>query len=450
MKNLIYIIFISPILSFLWKNSLQFTKKEYTKNIEISKNINYDKNNNNNKIIKNINGFYGLIGPDKNINKTKTLYELFMGNGVINGIFFDNGNITYVKKYIKTDKYLHEDLFLKLDVKNIFKYQFQQNRNIFYPNILGVANTNLLEINRNIYALHERDKPYLLNINFTSLDISTIKKINIKNLNHFSAHSKFINNIIETIDYKVFSKTINYYQLTNTFENIIKKKIKTKYLPLIHDFITTDNNIIIFDSPIKINLMNIISNINIIPLTLDPNKPTYIYIMNKKNNYKIDTYYINISFYIFHFADYYEDDKFIEIYTSVYEKFDLSTLKLDGKYRKILINKLTKRITIEQNVELEKMNLDFPIKYNDKVILQSSTNEFVICKKLNIIKKIKIPTGIINGEHNLIYIDKIPHLICFTSSTLLIINIISDKIIEIPINEDLNIGFHSIYIENNK
>jgi len=443
MKYLFYLIFITPILSFLSKISIptEFIKKE----------IIYKEDYN--KIIKNINGFYGLIGPD--INKPKTLYELLMGNGVINGIFFDKGKLVYIKKYIVTDKYLHEELFSKLELKNIFQYQFQKKRNILFPNILGVANTNLLEINKNIYALHERDQPYLLHINYTNYDISTIQKINIKNIDHFSAHSKIINNIIETVDYKLFEKKINYHQLNYNFENIIKKEIKMKYFPLIHDFITTENHNIIFDSPIKINIMNMISNRNIIPLILDSKKPTYIYIINKKDNYKIDTYHINISFYIFHFADYYENDQIIEIYASIYDKLDFTSLKLDGKYRKIIINKITKIVTIEKNIELEKMNLDFPIKYNDKVILQSSTNEFVICKKLNIIKKIKIPNGIINGEHKLIYIDKIPYLICFTSninksSNLLIINLIDNKIIEIPINENLNIGFHSIYIENNK
>lgn len=445
MKNIFYLIFITPILSFLSKipSPIQFINKEIIYKEDYK------------KIIKKINGFYGLIGPD--VNKPKTLYELLMGNGVINGIFFDNGKLIFIKKYIETDKFLHEKLFSKLDIKNIFQYQFQKKRDILFPNILGVANTNLLEINKNIYAVHERDQPYLLHINYTNYDISTIKKINIKNINHFSAHSKIMHNNIETIDYELFKKKINYHQLNYNFENIIKKEIKMKYFPLTHDFITTNNHIIIFDSPIIINFTKFILNKNIVPIILDSHKPTYIYIINKKDNYKIDTYEINISFYIFHFADYYEDEQFIEIYASIYDKLDFTSLKLDGKYRKIKINKITKIVTIEKNMELEKMNLDFPIKYNDKVILQSSTNEFVICKKLNIIKKIKIPNGIINGEHKLIYIDKIPHLICFTSninksssSNLLIINLINNKIMDIPINENLNIGFHSIYIENNK
>ena len=225
-----------------------------------------------------------------------------------------------------------------------------------------------------------------------------------------------------------------------------------KYYPFIHDFISTDKNIILFDFPLFLNYTNFFYDRNILPISLDNKNPTYIYILDKNNNNNYQTYTIDNSIYIFHFADYYEDDQFIEIYASIYDKLDFSSFNLDGRYRRIKINKVTKKIDIDKNIELENMNLDFPIKFDNKVILQSSTDEFVICEKLNIIKKIKIPKGNINGEHRIIKIDKISYLFCFTSykelSSIIMINLINYSIIDIPINENLNIGFHSIYIEN--
>lgn len=258
--------------------------------------------------------------------------------------------------------------------------------------------------------------------------------------------------MIETIDYKVLEKKLCYYQLTEDFKIKLQKNIKMKYYPFIHDFISTDKNIILFDFPLFLNYTNFFYDRNILPISLDNKNPTYIYILDKNNNNNYQTYTIDNSIYIFHFADYYEDDQFIEIYASIYDKLDFSSFNLDGRYRRIKINKVTKKIDIDKNIELENMNLDFPIKFDNKVILQSSTDEFVICEKLNIIKKIKIPKGNINGEHRIIKIDKISYLFCFTSykelSSIIMINLINYSIIDIPINENLNIGFHSIYIEN--
>ena len=40
-----------------------------------------------------LNGFYGLIGPDIKINNVQTLYDLFTGDGKIQGVFFKPLNI---------------------------------------------------------------------------------------------------------------------------------------------------------------------------------------------------------------------------------------------------------------------------------------------------------------------------------------------------------------------
>jgi hypothetical protein len=448
-KNIIFLIFCYPILGFIGK---PFSFKSTSKIIDITKPIPY--NNNYENVIKKIDGFFGVIGPNLNISATKTLYQLLMGNGIINGVFISNGNITYIKRFIKTDKLLNEEIKASLDIFKLIKYQ-KENRNILFPNILGVANTALFTTGNNLYALHEMDLPYQLNINFTTKNIETLNRVNINKMNHFSAHSKFYNRVIETIDYKLLEKKLSYYQLTKDFKILLQKNIKMKYYPLMHDFINTNENIILFDSPLKINFTKFFfKETPIIPIFLDNKSPTYIYIFDKKSNNSVpkEVYTLPKGYYIFHFADYYEDENIIEIYASIYEKLDFSSLKLDGKYRRVIINKITKSVKIDKNIELEELNLDFPVKYDNKVILQGFSDEFVICEKLNIVKKIKIPKGVINGEHKIIYIDNIAYLLCFTSydnsSSIILINLENYNIIDIPIKEDLNIGFHSIYMKN--
>jgi carotenoid cleavage dioxygenase-like enzyme len=200
-----------------------------------------------------INGFYGLIGPEVNISKINSLYDLFMGNGVIQGVFFNDGNITFVKKFIKTEKFIHDEIFSSLNFNKFLKNI--KNINILFPNILGLANTALFNVNKKVYALFERDQPYLLDIDFINKDIRTLSKINIRDVHHFSAHSKFNKKIIETIDYKILEKKVTYHQLDTNFKSIFNKDFNIVYIPIIHDFLSTEKSIIIFDFPLKIDII---------------------------------------------------------------------------------------------------------------------------------------------------------------------------------------------------
>jgi hypothetical protein len=226
-----------------------------------------------------------------------------------------------------------------------------------------------------------------------------------------------------------------------------------KYLPLVHDFINTNHNIIITDSPIIIELSNIFTKS--LPILLDKEKPTIIKVLNK-HNMKIEEYTIPTGFYIFHYADYKEDQYNIEIYAPLYEQLDFSELNISGKYRKIVIHKETKTVVIMKNPELETLDLEFPVKFGDKIVFRSIENKringFVICRDLEIIKKLDFGNKFISGEPAVTYIENIPYLITFgfndnksDDSYLIIVNMDTYEVIEIPIHETLNIGFHSIF-----
>jgi carotenoid cleavage dioxygenase-like enzyme len=220
-KILFIYLIIYPIQCFIFKNI--FSNKIINKNIEFTEKIYY--NDKDRIIINKINGFYGLIGPDVNVSNINSLFDLFMGNGIIQGVFLDNGNITFVKKFIKTEKLIHDEIFHSFHFYKIFNKI--KNINILFPNILGLANTALFNVNKKVYALFERDRPYLIDIDFINKDIRTLSKIKIKDIDHFSAHSKIKKDIIETIDYKIFKRKVTYHKLDTNFNFIFKKdKIK--------------------------------------------------------------------------------------------------------------------------------------------------------------------------------------------------------------------------------
>jgi carotenoid cleavage dioxygenase-like enzyme len=195
------------------------------------------------------------------------------------------------------------------------------------------------------------------------------------------------------------------------------------------------------------------------PVKMNESKNTRLIILNK-NDFSKKIININDSFYVFHYADFNENDNFIEIYAPVYESLDFRELNLFGKYRKLVINKNTLNYTIDINKELENYNLGFPLKYEDKVILRNiknnTINGFVITKELKIIKKIFFENKYLCGEPAIIEINenniKSNFLISFSYDKnnygyFVIVNLKNYKIIEIPLHKELNIGFHSLFIK---
>lgn len=458
--KIIFLFFLFFIFSLFSSNNsflnIKFGNRINIKDKECKKQIQYKLPIHKQRIINNIDGFYGLIGPDVNISTINNLFDLFIGDGNIQGVFLDNGNITFVKHFVRTDKLLYEETNGKIPNNNFLKFLFTIFSKFgILPDIMGLANTALLNIKQKCYALYERDKPYLLNINFENKEITTISKQDVKFIDHISGHTKYINNAIETIDYDILTNSVNYYKLTENFEKIKSKRIKTNFMPVVHDFIIQKDKLIIIDSPLCIDTNNILKKT--IPVLLDKKQKTYIHIYNTINN-TINTYITNDSFYMFHYADYIETNNSIEIYGSLYDELDFSNLNVKGNYRKILINKKTNDIIIEKNKELEKYDLDFPIKYDNKIIFRNiynnTINGFVIVDKMKILKKILFKDLFICGEPALFYIDKTPYIIFFgfskTKNNIFFINLHNYLQIEIPIPIQLNIGFHSIFLNKYK
>jgi len=432
-------------LNIQFGNPFRISKKEINKKIE------YNLPKRDSDIIKKINGFYGMIGPDVNTSTITTLYDLFTGDGNIQGIFFDNGELTYTKNFVRTEKLLYEELNGRIPKHWVITFLFMAlEKTGLLPNMMGMANTAIMIIENNTYALFERDLPYLLEIDYNKKNINTVKKVNIKGLSHFSGHSKYMNNKIETIDYHILTKSIDYFQLNKSFDILNKKAIYMDNLPITHDFIMANDNIILTDSPFSFHIDDI-TNIRV-PVKFDKKKPTNIHIINK-TDFSINKFISNESFYIFHYADLKDNDECIDIYAPIYEDVNFSKLSINGKYRKISINKQTKEVKIIKNELLEKFNLDFPIKYKNKVILRNifnnTINGFVVCENLYIKHILFLKDKFICGEPAITEIDDIPYLISFgynsENSYLILIDIENYKIIEIPLNVHVNIGFHSIF-----
>jgi hypothetical protein len=114
-------------------------------------------------------------------------------------------------------------------------------------------------------------------------------------------------------------------------------------------------------------------------------------------------------------------------------------------------------VQIKKYPELEELNLEFPILYDDKTLFRSIKNGipngFVICKDMEVIKNIEFVNKFICGEPIIKKIDNSYYLITYyfniynnKDSKILIMNLDTYDYIDIPLQEEMKMGFHSIFI----
>jgi hypothetical protein len=421
-----------------------------------------------------LNGFYGLIGPDVQMTTVQTLYELFTGDGKIQGIFFrPNGTPTFVTHLVRTDKLLYESIHGQFS-KHIWMTPLYVllNKVGILPNVLGLANTALLPIGKRLFALFERDSPYELALELDKRRIKTVKKIALSGLSHFSGHSKFVDGVIHTVDYDVVWNVLNYIRLNPSFREHERHSIRTKYVPIVHDFgILPDGKVLFVDAPFVWNIKSLNSKKPVlqfldkgifpkdIPIVFDKTRSTYINLYDPIQKRLKQFACPTPPFYWFHIAytEYQGGD--LNIFAPLYDDVNFSSLDLDGKYRQVTI-RASGEVVIKKNPLLESLNLDFPIRVGDYVVLREIENReirgFVVCKGLRIIRRIRLPLGrAFCGEPSVVDIGGQPHLLGFSydenhKGFVSLMSIWSDTYDEIPLGHEVSIGFHSVFIPNPK
>ena len=407
--------------------------------------------------IKKINGFYGLAGPDINISKIKSLYELFTGDGIVHGVFLENGEITQISHKVQTEKIKYENEHGKF-VNHVLLHPLYMllNKIGLLPNTMGLANTSIMKVLNRFFVLFERDLPYEISVDFDNKTVDTIKKVDIKDLENFSAHPKLNNTSgkIYSLEYNVVLNTVSCLML-NTDMKLLQKIIVTPtYIPVVHDlwFLSKTNSTLFTDSPLEFSFKYMFNSK--IPVVFNNKKPTYIRIISHADNSQI-IYRSNRAFYIFHYADVIENENDIYIYAPIYNDMGFDRLNINGKYRLLILNKETREISMYENPELENYNLDFPIKWGDKVVLRNikrnKINGFVICKGIAIIRRIFLRNRYIYGEHMLYEGNGFSRIMCFgyddvNCGYFFLINPENGDVFEFPLKQQLNIGFHSIFV----
>jgi len=402
--------------------------------------------------LEEINGFYGLIGPNMTISEIGNLFDLFTGNGLIQGVFLENGRVTPVSTLVKTKKLIFEEQWGKFK-KNRLTFHILMSWLGIIPNILGVANTAILHTDNHTYALAERDLPYEIRVDFSRKTVDTVGLTPIGHVHAVSAHSRWKNGKIRSFEYSVLQRKVTFSTICHDCQGAKVESsflVKTMYVPMVHDALYLNKSVMFTDSPFHFSLSRL-------PV-LDTTRPTFIHVIKEEPVRVLRMFRSEVAFYIFHYAQVTEDEESIEIFAPLYDTLDFQTISLQGKYRRLLLDKRTMKIHIQKNEELELLNLEFPVKYKDKVILRSVNDKridsFVICKGLDIKLVIKVRDALsICGEPALYEGDGFSRILCLaydagSNGYFLLIDPETGDVYENELGIKVTIGFHSVFIAN--
>jgi carotenoid cleavage dioxygenase-like enzyme len=358
-----------------------------------------------------------------------------------------------VRHNIETDKKKFENIFGNITKSPLYHLLVFLNRLGLFPNIAGSANTALTSVDKRLFVLYETDKPYELSLDFQRSVIYTKGKTFHSSFNTFSAHSKQKDQMIHNVEYSVFNKTVKYSVLDRNFRKIRSKEIKTHYSPFVHDFVLTDTSLIVVNSPLDFNIQNAFAGK--FPLKASSQR-TYIYdiVLNKQ-------YLCNESFFVFHYADVKETDSYINIYAPIYNSFDLDNTIIKSSYQRIVLDKKHDRVTRQIIQALSDYNLDFPKKINKRQVLLYNLNTkkeidaLVICEGVRVVKIYRLTDLFYCGEPGVIDIGNTQYTIglskdIFQKKYVLLINLRTFEKIRIPIDTEINMGFHSIFIPSSE
>ncbi len=456
--------------------------------------------NHENKLFKQLkNSFFAQIGSNPKHVEGED-YHWFDGDGMIHGIFFNNSFMTYNNKWIQTKRLEVEDKWNKKmylyfgelkgfnGIYQIFKYAFMEILG-FLPPAKGTANTALLDWENEIYALHEGDMPYNLNVNYSACTISTKGRLNYKNIYSTTAHP-----IIDKKRKLLYLYGYNNYDFVNGkfIFNVFNRKMELlnqKNITLLnngmtHDVGFTGNDIIIPDMPLKYDFARMFKQE--LPLYFD-NKDgiTRFGIFNVKTQQDPDWYYFNNNFFIFHFAKTYKKNNKYNIFACVMNELHMEDfvevdhvknpehiIRGDLRLKKIIIDIKKNTTKIIENENLNNLPLNF--NYNLDFPIESQINKnHIYCTIFNagvgyIHGYVKINTKNFeksepqiflfennmygNSEPQVVVINNKEYLLTFTNddikSYISLIDIDNNTIDSIEINARIPPGFHSLYLKH--
>ena len=217
------------------------------------------------EVPKEICGTFYRNGPGQLERGGRWVHHPFDGDGMITAICFDNGNIKFTNKFVRTKAWEEEEKANKFLFRGVFGTQKPGGlfANAFDLRLKNIANTNVVKLGNELLALWEAAGPH-------SLNPETLETKGLTNLNGilqsgeaFSAHPRFEqghNNEPRMVNFGVKTgpkSTIRLMEFASegnsAGELLTDRKDAFKGFAFLHDFAITPNWAIFLQNAIDFN-----------------------------------------------------------------------------------------------------------------------------------------------------------------------------------------------------
>ena len=251
---------------------------------------------------KDFNGSFYRNGPAL-FERNAIRYEhLFEGDGMIHAFNFNNGSVSYKNKFVKTQK------FIKEQKANRFLYDFSQigltdTLPITSADSINSANTNILPVGDDIWALWEAGSAYSMNAE--SLETQGVVTLSNKLKGMpFSAHPKVeVDGTIWNFGLDYQSGKVIMYKLNPNGSLDSFGLLNTNYHAMLHDFLITEKHILIILPSLKIDPKG---ESFMQRQKFNPDQPMRVMVVDK-NDFSLKSIHEFSPCYIFHFGNAWED-----------------------------------------------------------------------------------------------------------------------------------------------
>ncbi len=228
-------------------------------------------------IPKELNGTFYRNGPNPQYVYSEN-YHMYEGDGMIHAITFQNGQVRYTNRWIRTDKFLAE--------RNARKSLFGGMRDFMACDdsvkncSRNTANTNVIWHHNKLFALNEGNQPVNVDINdLTQCGIYTFNQDFDRSM---MAHPKVDPITGELIFYSFLGPDFKYFIADKYGKICYQEQIKMPFLCMMHDFAITENFTIFPLFPLTLDVQRIMRGEQ--PFKWEPNLNARFAIMPRYGN----------------------------------------------------------------------------------------------------------------------------------------------------------------------
>ncbi|MEO8313535.1 MAG: carotenoid oxygenase family protein [Pseudomonadota bacterium] len=208
------------------------------------------------KIPTDLSGAFFRVGPDAQFPLAKGNIP-FDGEGHVSRFQFNNGHASFKTRFVRNERYVAQEKAGKI------LFPMYRNPYVDDPSVKGKSrgthNTHIIHHNGVLLALKEDSPPAAMDLN-TMATLDPVYRFNdqLKSAT-FTAHPKLDSGTGNLIGFgyeaKGFNTTdVNVFEYTPQGKKIWDAWVKVPYVGMLHDFAVTENYIVLYVIPLKIDL----------------------------------------------------------------------------------------------------------------------------------------------------------------------------------------------------